>query len=148
MGKGIQAERTLSDTVEDEYGYYAQRSAGSGKATQRARADVMAVKTHMVSMVDHDICRESHTVHLVELKASPDGTATFDQGEVEQLQEAGERAGAYVWLAVKPDMRSHDQWYFIHADEANETPEGNYSIRKADHEDALSIRQVFGRGGV
>ena len=148
MGKGIQAERDLSDILEDQYGYAALRSPGSGGRTERARPDLLAVKTYEVVHKEADLVRPSWDVHVVELKSEPDGTATYDREEVEQLEEYAERAGAFPWLAVKPDLRSHDQWYFIPTNEAHETPEGNYSIRQQDQEDALSIEEVFGPGGV
>lgn len=143
MGKGVQAERDLCDILEDQYGYACLRSPGSGGRTERARPDILAVRDDRGR--GESIWR---SVHVVELKNSPDGTATFDREEVEQLQEYAERAGAYAWVAVKPDRRSHDSWYFVMVPwEVHETPEGNYSIRQQDHEDALSIEEVFGPGG-
>jgi len=153
MGKGVQAERDLSDTLEDQYGYAAMRSPGSGGTTQRPRADIVAIK-EMEEVWEGELMRTWTRIHWVSLKADPDGTATFPDEEVQQLLTLGERSGASstgdggLWLGVKPDLRSHDQWYFVPVWEANRTPEGNYSIRQADHEDALSIDEVFGPGGV
>jgi Holliday junction resolvase len=140
MGKGVKAERDLSDTLEDEYGYAAMRSPGSGGTTQRARADIIAVRYGDRQTWYGD----RHTVHLVELKVDPDGSATFHREEGGQLSELAQRAGGIPWLAVKPDLRSHSQWYFRQVKACHQTDRGNYSIRIEDHDHCRSIAEAFG----
>jgi len=82
-------------------------------------------------------------INLIEVKVAPDGTVTFDQAEIEQLLEAADRAGGEALVAIKPDLRKHDQWHVFDAAALHETPSGNYSIRKQDLP-GDSLEEVFG----
>ena len=145
MGKGSAAERELSNILEDQYDYAALRCPSSGRGTTRNRPDLIAVKGTVLD-VHGDGLREVSECYVIEAKARPDGTATFDREKIMDLQEYASRAGAIALVAVKPDRRlsEHDQWYLCEVTSLHETPEGNYSIRKQDHAECLSISEVFG----
>lgn len=132
--KGDRAERALSDHLEDDRGYYAQRTASSGAATDRNRPDVLAFRPGTVF---------GTVAYAIECKAWADGTGHFDREEIVSLLELSERGGAHAVVAVKPDLRRHDQWHVFYADELHETPGGNFSIRKADLPGS-TLDDVFG----
>lgn len=129
MGKGTDGERELVTWLW-EHGYATLRAPGSG-SIDRPSPDVIAINP-----------TKGPTI-VVELKASSDGTANFKQAEVNELVQWAERAGGEPYLAVKPDMRSHDNWYFKWAYDAHRTKSNNFSIRQKDHEDCLSREDVF-----
>ncbi len=145
MAKGDQAERELSNLLEDDYDYAAFRSPGSGGRTQRNRPDILAVQGTILDPHGHNGLREVSEAVVVEVKATTDGCWTFDRDEIAGLEEFASRAGADAYVAVKPDLRlaDHSQWYLREVSCLHETPEGNFSIRKADHEECLSIPEVF-----
>lgn len=123
--KGDRAERELSNWLEDEMGWYAQRTASSGSATDRARPDVYASRDEYGTPWGR--------IAMVEVKSYADGTVTLAAEEIEDLAEAAHRAGAEAWVVVKPDLRKHGQWHCYALHELHETPSGNYSVRKVDH---------------
>lgn len=135
--KGDKAERTLSNWLEDTGDYHAQPTGSSGSGTDRDRPDVFAAR-------DQTGGGKVARVLLVEVKAWSDATGTLSRAEVLALQRAAARAGGEAWVAVKPDLRSFDQWHCFRADELHETPEGNFSVRKQDHP-GESRAEAFGR---
>jgi len=133
--KGSKAERELSNWLEDEAGWYAQRTGSSGAATDRARPDVIAART------EPPITRSR--VAMIELKAAADGTAHIDESEIHELAEAANRAGAGAWVVIRPSFNSHDQWHVFALGELHETDGGNYSVRQADLP-GRTLEEVFG----
>ncbi|SIS00033.1 holliday junction resolvase [Haladaptatus litoreus] len=136
--KGSRDERELSDLLEDEYGFAAYRAPASGGATQRARPDIIATRD----------CGEFSILlaegFAIEHKSRKDGTVTFTRDEIDALVEFADRGGLTPLVTVKPDMRSHDQWYCFDARLLNRTAKG-YSVRKQDHERAKTLGEVFGQ---
>lgn len=145
MGKGDQAERALSDILEDQYQMAALRAPGSGGRTTRNRPDVLASRELVLDTRTPGPYHRTSDVYAIEVKCKPDGTHTFDQEEIEDLREYAGRAGATALVAIKPDLRSHSQWYLRELDDLHETPEGNYSIRQQDHAECLGLEEVFSR---
>lgn len=135
--KGDAAERALANYAEDEAGWYAQRTGSSGSATDRARPDVIALKADR----RYDGRLWTRAVAF-EVKAWADGTGHLDSHEVEELIELAMRAGARPVVAVKPDLRSHDQWHCFGARELHETDGGNFSVRTVDLP-GQSLEEVF-----
>jgi len=133
--KGDRAERELSNWLEDEAEWYAQRTGSSGAATDRARPDVIASRDHRHSRWGR--------VAMIEVKAVDDGTVHLDAHEVEELQEAASRAGAGAWVVIRPNFNRHDQWHVYPLHELHETGGGNYSVRKSDLP-GRSLEEVFG----
>lgn len=139
--KGDRAERELSNWLEDEAEWYAQRTASSGAATDRARPDVIAARSGPSYIHSR--------VAMVEVKAAADATVHLDAPEIEELTEAANRAGGEAWVAVRPSFNSHDQWHVFRAhdvdelNELHETDGGNYSIRQADLP-GRTLEEVFG----
>jgi len=142
MTKGYKAENKLNVIVEDEYGYAAIRGPGSGGGTSRARPDLVAIKADYTK--DYGVYEkiERRDVVVIELKASSDGTAYLDSHEVEELNEWANRAGGNAYVIVKPDLRSHDQWYCFKTNQLNETENG-YSITKDMLPEAFTLDEVF-----
>ena len=141
--RGAAAERELSNILEDQYDYAALPSGGSGSGTTRPRPDVFAVKglrldTHTGGLKDVS------DAYAIECKAWADGVGSFTHQEIEDLERFADRAGATPLVAVRPDLRSFDGWLLRKTGALHETPEGNYSIRKQDHGECLSISEVFG----
>jgi len=132
--KGDRAERELSNWLEDEAEWYAQRTGSSGAATDRARPDVIAARATESG---------GSEVVAIEVKARSDGTGQFDRAEVEDLIDLAERAGAIPFVAVKPDLRLYDQWNVFAARKLHETDGGNYSVRKSDLP-GRPLEEVFG----
>lgn len=120
MSKGEVAERDLV-TWFWERGYAALRAPGSG-SIDRPSPDVVAIRAV-----------GSTRIVAIELKAQPEGTATFKSDEISELEGWANLCDATPYVGVKPDMRSHSQWYFLRTSDLHETPEGNHSIRKQDH---------------
>lgn len=137
--KGDRAERELSDLLEDEYGFAAYRAPGSGGATDRERPDLTATREHTMT----DVARVLAEGFAIEVKARGDGTVTFTADEIDALRAYAKRGGLTPLVAVKPDLRRHDQWYCFDARTLNETAKG-YSVRKADHDHAMTLAEVFG----
>ncbi len=133
--QGDREERELSNWLEDEAGWFAQRTGSSGAATDRARPDVIASRAHRHSRWGR--------VAMIEVKGAADGTVHLDSHEVEDLVEAANRAGAGAWVAIKPDLRKHDQWHVFGAGQLHETDGGNYSVRKSDLP-GQTLEEVFG----
>lgn len=134
--KGDAAERDLSNWLEDEAGYYAQRTAASGSATDRARPDVIAA----AGGVDG---RPRPRVLLVEVKAFAAGTGQLDGAEVDALVEAADRAGGEPWIAVKPDLRSFASWFCFPARTLGRTGDGNVYLGMTDRETAVDRQTAF-----
>lgn len=128
MGKGSDAENELVNYAWDR-GYSTLRSPGSG-SVDRPSPDVIIIDSR-------------GTIVATELKATSDGTGYYDSHEIRELDEWTERAGGEAYAGVKPDMRSHDQWYFIPIDELHSTGSGNFSIRKSDWDKALSREEIL-----
>lgn len=142
MGNGNFSENQLCDIAREDYGYAEIRSPGSG-TKDVAYPDVALVKAKYER--DYGVYEKkiSTKVVAVELKNNNDGTAWFDKHEIEELNEWADRAGADAYAGLKPDLRSYNQWFFIPTDELHKTDKG-FSIRKADHERALSIDGILG----
>jgi Holliday junction resolvase len=124
--KGDRAERELSNWLEDEADWYAQRTGASGGATDRARPDVIAARPAPATLP------KRARVAMVEVKAAADGTVHLNRSDIVELAEAASRAGGDGYVAVRPSLNSHDQWHVYALSELNETPSGNYSVRKED----------------
>jgi len=142
--KGDRAERELSNWLEDEAEWYAQRTGSSGSATDRARPDVIAARREEIEVEEkfNNTAVVSYTA-MIEVKATTDGIVHLDGGEIEDLTEAARRAGAGAWVVVRPSFNSHDQWHVFAPDELHKTPSGNYSIRKTDLP-GRTLEEVFG----
>lgn len=140
--KGDTAERGLATLLWDR-GYSVLRAPGSG-SIGRPSPDVFAVKEQVLDTRNPGPCRRVSDACAIELKARDSGTANFDREEIVDLREFAARAGAEAWVAVKPDLRSHSQWYLKEASALHETPEGNYSIRKVDLDECPGLEEVFG----
>lgn len=141
--KGKRAEWELSDTLEDTYDYAAMPAGGSGSGTQRPRPDIFAVRGVRLK-TPRDGLQDYSNAFAIEVKARDKGVATFSSEEIDELREFASRAGATSLVAIRPDMRKFDSWYLLNVDDLHTTPEGNYSVRKQDHADCLSIPEVFG----
>jgi Holliday junction resolvase len=128
MGKGSDAENELVNYAWDR-GYSTLRSPGSG-SVDRPSPDVIIIDSR-------------GSIVATELKSTSDGTGYYDSHEIRELNEWTERAGGKAYAGVKPDMRSHDQWYFIPIDELHSTDSGNFSIRKSDWDNALSREEIL-----
>lgn len=135
--KGSKAEREFSNWLEDEAGWYAQRTGSSGAATDRARPDVIA------ALGDPPVVAGRSRVAMIEVKAHADGTVHLDESEIEELSEAADRAGAGAWVVIRPSFNSHDQWHVFALHELHETDGGNYSVRKEDLP-GRTLEEVFG----
>lgn len=133
--RGSADERELSDYLEDEFGYAAMRAPGSGGATDRPRPDLIAVRKESLTP-------PRANGFAIEHKSRKDGTVTFTREEIDALVEFAERGGLTPLVTVKPDMRSHEQWFCLDARELNRTDKG-YSVRKADHDRAKSLKEMF-----
>jgi len=142
--KGDRAERELSNWLEDEADWYAQRTGSSGGATDRARPDVIAARRREIETDRsfNDVTLASHTA-MIEVKAATDGTIHLDAREVDEHDEAARRAGAGAWVVVRPSFNSHDQWHVFDLHELHETDGGNYSVRKSDLP-GRTLEEVFG----
>lgn len=128
--KGDRGERELSNWLEDECDYYAQRTAASGRATDRARPDVIASTSFHRNAPD--MFNNGPRVLLIEVKGWSEATGMFERQKLEELREIASRAGGEAWVVIKPDLRSFDQWHCFPVDDLHETPSGNYSVRKKD----------------
>ena len=132
VSSGDGPERELSDTLEDEFGYFALPSGGSGGGTPRPRPDVTASR--------------AGDIYVIESKKSKDGTVSLDPHEIPELIDCAERAGGTAVLAIKPDQRrsEHDQWYCYDATTIEPTESGGYYVGKKCHDRAQSIAEFFG----
>lgn len=126
MSKGEVAERTLAEDAW-ERGFASLRAPGSG-SIDRPSPDVVIF---------------GDPIAVIELKADSDGTATFEEEEIVDLETWAVRCDADAYVGVKPDLRSHNSWYFLETWDLNRTKSGNYSIRKEDHSDCLSMDDLF-----
>jgi len=135
--KGDRAERELSNWLEDEADWYAQRTGSSGAATDRPRPDVIATRREPPQATRHS------RVAMIEVKAATDGTVHLDEHEVDELMEAAARAGGEVWVVVRPSFNSHDQWHVFDVHDLNYTDGGNFSVRQADLP-GRTLEEVFG----
>lgn len=131
--KGDRAERELSNLLEDEYSWYAQRTGSSGSATDRARPDVIAARSE----------HPDQRVAMVEVKAATDGAVHLYESEVDELIEAAARAGAEAYVVVRPSFNSHDQWHVFGVHDLHYTDGGNFSVRQADLP-GRTLEEVFG----
>ena len=111
--KGDRAERWLVNTVEDEFGGYAQRTGASGGATSRNRPDVIVM--------------QDSEAWFVEVKSRTHPDTRFSKEEVHDLQEAAERAGATPLLLVRPSFNKYDQCHAFEPEELKENDK-SYSI--------------------
>lgn len=119
--KGDRAERKLVNYIEDELGYYAQRTTASGAATDRNRPDVIAIKAES----------EHPKIFFIESKARDRGYCRFSKSEIYDLEEASERAGAEAVVAIRPDLRSHDHIHCFTTDELKEN-DNSFAVTKSD----------------
>lgn len=116
-GKGTRGERWVVNRIEDDIGYYAQRTGTSGGGTNRNRPDVVAS-----GVVGGDTL-----LVFIELKCRSTPTQRFSKEEVHELQEAAERAGAVPYLMSKPDLRTYEQVHLFRPEELKENKK-SYSI--------------------
>lgn len=142
MSKGDDAERKLSNRLEDDYDYAAMPAGGSGTGTTRPRPDVFAVKGVRLD-TPTDGLQDYSDAYAIEVKAYSDGTGSFTNGEIDALEAFAGRAGATPLVAIKPDLRTHDNWYLQNAGDLHETADGNFSIRQQDWPDCKTIPEVF-----
>lgn len=140
---GVNAERELSNVLEDECGFAAMRAPASGSATERARPDVVAGK-----QLDHGVPGATPARYLVfEVKqrcADWPQNVYLDAEEVRQLQDYAERFGGTPYVAIRPH-RSYSQqdWHFVRAYDRRlgRTDGGNWAIRREDLP-GLSLTEV------
>lgn len=111
-----------------EHGFASLRAPGSG-SIDRPSPDVFLASTDVR--------------YAIELKKAKDGTATFDQQEINDLAMWADRVDAKAYVGIKPDLRTHESWYFMWVYNLHRTPEDNFSIRKQDHDDCLSRSELF-----
>ena len=137
--KGDRAERDLANTLADDFGWHAQRTGSSGSATERPRPDVLACRRIGWNQTGVTASRAA----AIEVKAWSDGVGHLDAHEIADLRAIAERSGARALVAVRPDLRTHDQWHVFDVDELHETPAGNFSVRKADLP-GQTLVEVFG----
>jgi Holliday junction resolvase len=130
---GSDVEREFINLLSDEYNYACLRAPGSGGRTQRERPDAVCLRA---GAMDPD------ARFAVEIKKRPDGTVRFEKFEIDALNRWAKRAGVEPYVIVKPDLRTHSQWYVMHTSNLHETEKG-YSIRKQDHERCRSLKEVF-----
>jgi len=116
-GKGSRGERWVVNRVEDELGFYAQRTGASGGATSRNRPDIIAS-----GVVDGEVM-----LLFIELKCRSTPTQRFSKEEVRDLEEAAERAGAVPYVMSKPDLRKYSQPHLFQPSDLKENAE-SYSI--------------------
>lgn len=128
MGKGSDAENELVNYAWDR-GFSTLRSPGSG-SVDRPSPDVIIIDKY-------------GNISATEMKSTSDGTGYYEEHEIKELREWTARAGGKAYAGVKPDMRSHDQWYFIPIDELHQTDSDNFSIRKSDWVNALSKEEIL-----
>ena len=126
--KGSDAEREVSDRLEDDLGYAAQRTGASGGATGRPRPDVIAGR--------------HGEAYAIEVKAWADATGSLKRAEIEQLLDYATRFGATPVVLVRPDLRSFDRWHCYHLTDLHETAGGNWSVRQAEVP-GRSFEEVF-----
>lgn len=131
---GSDVEREFINLLSDEYDYACLRAPGSGGRTQRERPDAVCLRA---GKMDPD------AGFAVEIKKRPDGTVRFEAFEIDALERWAKRAGVEPYVVVKPDLRTHSQWYVMHTSHLNKTEKG-YSIRQQDHDDCETIERVFG----
>lgn len=124
--KGSNAERELCTKLWNK-GYATLRAPGSG-SIQRPSPDVYAIRNSGMY----------YQQYAFELKANKDGTARFEEKEIQALIEWSERASAMPVVGIKPDLRTFESWLFMPAVELHETDTG-YSIRQQDHEECRSM---------
>lgn len=123
--KGDRVERHLIEELETR-GWYAQRTGSSGSGTKDPRPDVLAIRPAY-----HHTDPLSHCA-AIEVKAWELGTGQLSESEVQDLHTIREMTGGDSFVAVKPDLRTFDQWHVFRIDELNETRGGNFSVRKSD----------------
>lgn len=121
MTKGDRGERWVTDTAEDEYGAYAQRTGASGGGTDRERGDVV------LSVPEDQVDMKAARLFFIEVKTRDDPYVRFKRQEVKELEEAAERAGAYAVYLVKPDLRSYDQVHAFFKEDLKEN-EKSFSV--------------------
>jgi len=134
---GSDAERELA-TWFHERGFASLRVPGSG-SIDRPSPDVVALE------YDPQLSQYEGSAtyaYAIELKNNADGTAHFDQHEIDELEEWADRAGATAFVVIKPDMRTFDHWLCFHTSELNKTDSG-YSVRQQDHDKAKTRSEVF-----
>lgn len=134
MPTGSNAERELAEWFWS-HGYASLRAPGSG-SIDRPSPDIVAL-TH-----NRGIKNAMVQASAIELKNNKDGTAHFDQHEIDELEAWADRAGATAFVIIKPDMRSFDSWLVYHTSELNVTDSG-YSVRQQDHDKAKTRQEVF-----
>jgi len=137
MSKGMDAERELCAILWDKHQMATLRAPASG-SIDRPSPDVVALKGLLGG-----VGMASSLSFAIELKANKDGTAHFDEHEIEELEQWADRAGAEAYVIVKPDLRTFDSWLVYHTSELNTTEQG-YSIGKRDHDKAKTLSEVFG----
>lgn len=119
--KGDRGERKVVNIIEDDLGFYAQRTGASGGATSRNRPDVIGMRSATWTK------RPASEAYFMEIKSRDDGLVRFKRPEVEDLLEAAERSGATALFVTKPDLRKHDHIYCFTVDELKEN-EKSFSV--------------------
>ncbi|QLG62812.1 Holliday junction resolvase Hjc [Halorarum salinum] len=128
MGKGEHYERELMDRLKAE-GFAYTRTPGSGGKTTEARPDIVAGHRHL----DVTIATEA--------KFRSGGSCPYKSEEILGLESWALKFGATPLLAAR--FSRDTTWYFLPPSQANETPSGNRSIRKADRDDALTLEDII-----
>lgn len=132
MTRGHDAERELSNHLEDEHGFAAMPAGGSGSGTDRARPDVIAGHRPTAGVVG----QASPTLLAIEVKKRtsdwPCGVH-LDGDEATELLDFAARFGATAWLVVRPHRsRSAQDWHCWPITDLGRTNSGNPAIRQTD----------------
>lgn len=143
MSTGYVAENELWNWFMDN-GYASLRAPTSGGSTKRISPDLVALKRKNVTYPNSQDTPEFETeCHAIEVKKRDDGTVSLSTEEVLDLDKWATRAGGTAWIVVKPDLRTFDSWLCMEVDDLHKVESGNFSIRKQDHDQCLSLKQAF-----
>lgn len=133
--KGVKNERKLRN-IFLEHGWYAQRAGASGGGGQQALPDVMVMREHPTSA--------NIEAYAIELKSWGTGTGRLQKDEIAALREVQEKSGAKPLVMVWPDLRSYEGRFVFEIGDMHENKK-SYSIRKSDHESAITLEEWFER---
>jgi Holliday junction resolvase len=128
---GSDAERELSNTLEDEYRWAAMPAGGSGSGTKRARPDVLATRRASAGVPG---TAGPHGLAIELKKRTQDWPCSvyLDADEVRALQSFASRGGLRAFVVVRPHRsRSAQDWHCFTAGDLRRTDSGR-SIHKRD----------------
>jgi Holliday junction resolvase len=132
MTAGANAERELSNTLEDEFGFRAMPAGGSGSGTDRARPDVIAGRRSETGVPG----ATSPTLVAIEVKKRTSDwpqAVHLDGAEIRNLWDFASGFGATPWVVIRPHRgRSDQDWHCYPAADLGTTDAGNRAIRQAD----------------